>query len=134
MWRSKKLAIVAALALVVLAGSIGGVVVAQNRDDSQPEAQHEALLARVCEIYQEKSGVAIDQELLKDSFAEAQAEMRDEAVQNRLANLVEKGRITQDEADQCLEWWQARPDVAGGFGFRGMGKPLGRVGPGSPGK
>ena len=123
MWRSKKLAIVAALALVVLAGSIGGAVVAQNRDDSQPEAQHEALLARVCEIYQEKSGVAIDQELLKDSFAEAQAEMRTEALQNRLESLVDEGKISEDEAGQYFDWWQSRPDVPVpvGFGFGGHG-------------
>jgi hypothetical protein len=121
MWRSKKLAIVAALALVVLAGSIGGAVVAQNGDDSQPEAQHEALLGRVCEIYQEKSGVAIDQELLKDAFAEAQAEMRTEALQNRLESLVNEGKISEDEADQYLEWWQSRPDILVRFGFGGHG-------------
>ena len=121
MWRSKKLAIVVAVAVVVLAGSIGGAVVAQNGDDSQTEAQHEALLGKVCEIYQEKSGVAIDQEVLRDAFAQAQAEMRTEALQNRLESLVEEGKISEDEAGQYFDWWQSRPDVPVGFGFGGHG-------------
>lgn len=121
MWRSKKLAIVAAVAVVVLAGSIGGAVVAQNGDGSQPGAQHEALLGRVCQIYQEKTGVAIDQEVFKDSFAQAQGEMRTEALQNRLQSLVDEGKISEDEAEQYLEWWQSRPDVPVRFGFGGHG-------------
>jgi hypothetical protein len=119
MWRSKKLGIVAALAVVVLAGSIGGAVVAQNGDGTQPQAQHEPLLGRVCEIYQENSGVAIDQELLKDAFAEAQAEMRTEALQNRLEALVDEGKISEDEAGQYLDWWQSRPDIPVKFGLGG---------------
>ncbi len=119
MWRGKKLAIVVAVAAVVLAGSIGGAVVAQNSDGSEPGAQHEALLGRVCEIYQEKTGVAIDQEVLKDSFAQAQGEMRTEALQNCLQLLVDEGKISEDEAEQYLEWWQSRPDVPVRFGFGG---------------
>ena len=130
MWRSKKF-IVIALAAVLLVGSITGVVLAQNGDDSQPEARHEALLERVCEIYQENTGVAVNPQELKDAFAQAQSEMLEEALGSRLQYLVEQGKITQGEADQYLEWWQSKPDVPPGFGFRGharfrgMGGPLG---------
>ena len=129
MWRSKKFIVIAVLAAVVLAGSIGGVVVAaDNGDSSHPEAQHEALLDRVCEIYQEKTGVAIDQETLKDSFAQAQSEMRTEALQNHLQKLVEQEKITQEQADDYLEWIEARPDVPIGGGLRGRGGPgMGRM-------
>ena len=124
MWRRKKFILVGLLAAVVLVGSIGGVAFAQteNGDASQPEAQkYEVLLDRICEIYQEKTGVTINQEALKDAFAQAQNEMSIEALKARLQSLVEQGRITQDEADQYLQWQQARPDVPFGFSFKGRG-------------
>ena len=119
MRRSKKFVLVTVLATVVLVGSITGVVLAQNGDDSQPKAGPEALLGRVCEIYQQNTGDDIDPEALKDAFAEARGEMLQEALQNRLQYLVEQGKITQDEADQYLEWQQSRPHVPVKFGFRG---------------
>jgi len=141
MWRSKKFILVLVLAVVVLAGSIGGVALANdgNGHDSPPEARHEALLDRVTEIYQENTGVAIDTQQLQDAFAQAQSEMRDAALQERLQYLVDEGRITQDQADQYRAWQQARPDmepfrqqlrewqqsspdVPDGFGFKGHGR------------
>lgn len=140
MWRGKKVMVIA-LAAILLVGSSVGVVLADDNGDeagNPPEARHWALLDRVCEIYEESTGTTIDQQALQDAFAQARSEIQAEAMQNRLANLVEQGRITQDEADQYLEWWQSRPDVSVGFGFRGrggfcgMGGPLGWGGPGAP--
>lgn len=132
MWRSKKLVIAAVLAAVMLAGGIGGVVLAtDNGDDSEPEAKHEALLDRVGEIYQQNTGVALDQEALKDAFAQTQSEIQAEALETWLQSLVEEGKITREQADEYLDWWQAKPDVTFGFGFgghggfRGMGGPRG---------
>ena len=123
MWRKKKFIIIAAvLATVALlgAGVVGGSVLAQdgNGCENQLQSQRAALLDRVCAIYEENTGTAIDSEELKDAFAQATSEMQDEAIQNRLQRMVQEARMTQGEADQCLEWWQARPDVAGGFGLR----------------
>lgn len=154
MWRSKKFLLVALLAAVVLVGSIGGVVLAQtgSEDGSQPKT----LLARVATI------LGIDQQKLEDAFAQAQSEMRDEALQK----LVDEGKITQEQADQykawlqaqpdmtqyreqlrewqqarpgmppeLKEWQEARPDVPFGFGFRGRGGfhgPCGFGGWGAP--
>jgi len=120
MWRKKKLIIVAVLAIVVLIGVAGGSVLAQNGNGSeiQFQSQRAALLDRVCEIYEENTGTTIDQEELRDAFAQATSEMQNEAIQNRLQRMVQEGRMTQGEADQCLEWWQARPDVAARFGLR----------------
>ncbi len=120
MRRSKKLIVVAVLAAVVLVGSIGGIALA-NGDDSEPQVRFGQSLDRVCEIYQEKTGVAIDQEALRDAFAQAQDEVRTEAMQNRLSSMVEEGTITQEQADEFLQWQQARPDFPFGFGFRGQG-------------
>jgi hypothetical protein len=121
--RSKKFIILTVLGTMVLVGSITGVVLAQNGDDSQPGVGPEALLERACTIYEDNTGVAIDPEALKDALAQAQSEMRAEALQNRLQSLVEQGKLTQEQADQYLEWWQEKPDVTAEFGFRGPGFP-----------
>jgi len=128
MWRNKKVIIVAVLTIALLAGSIGGVVLAaDDGDNSQPKAQGGDILEKVCAIYQQNTGVAIDQEALKAAFAQAQSEMQKEREQARLQGLVEQGKLTQEQADKYLEWWQSRPDVPFGFpghgGFRGAGGP-----------
>jgi len=136
MWRSKKFIIITVTVAAVVAGCLAGVVFAnpENGDDSQPEA----LLDRVCEIYEENTGVTIEPQQLRDAFAQAQSEMRDEALESRLQYLVDQGKITQDEADQYLEWWQSRPDVPFRLGscipgrhFFG-GRPMPQWGPPMP--
>ena len=124
MWRSKKLIVGAVLVAVVLLGSMGGIALAQteNGEDSQPASKYGALLDRVCEIYEENTGVAINPEALKDAFTQVQDEVRTEALENRLQSLVDQGKMTRDEADQYLEWQQSKPDVPAGIGFRGHGK------------
>ena len=122
MWRSKKLIVGVVLAAALLFGSLGGVALAaDNEDDSQPGALFGALWDKVCAIYEEKTGDTLDQEALKDSFVQARSEMRAEALQNRLQSLVDEGQITQEQADEYLEWQQSRPDVPVQFGFRGHG-------------
>ena len=102
MWRRKKFIVVALLATVLLVGSTaGGVLAADNGDDSQPKT----LLARVAEI------LGIDQQKVEDAFAQAQSEMRDEALDSRLQKLVDEGKITSDQAEQYKVWLQAEPDM-----------------------
>jgi hypothetical protein len=102
----------------VLAGCLAGVVFAnpENGDNNQPESKCGALLDRVCEIYQENTGVAIDSQQLKDAFVQAQDETELNALESRLQSLVDQGKITQKEADQYLEWWKSKPDVPSGLG------------------
>jgi hypothetical protein len=99
-------------------GDIAGGVVAtaddsssNTEDQSQIADRHQALLDRACAIYEEETGVAIDSGQLKDALDQAQTEMRYEALESRLQNLVDEGKITQEEADQYLVWWQSRPDI-----------------------
>lgn len=136
MKRSKKFIIIAVTVAAVLAGTLGGVAFAQteNGNDGQPETKWGVLLDRVLDIYEEKTGVAIDQEALKDSFVQARSEMRDEALRNRLQNLVDQGQITQEEADEYLEWGQAKPDISLLRSFRHFGGPRHPLGPGGPGR
>ncbi len=113
MWRRKKFIVAVALAIVVLVGGVGGAVLAQDRNEgkNQPQAQHAALLDKVCAIYEDKTGGDIDPEALKDAFAQAQNEMRTEALRNRLQKLVDEDKITQGEATAYKEWLQERPDM-----------------------
>jgi len=108
---------VVVVSVLLIAGIVGGVVVAGSDSSSTTEAQnqttdrYQALLDRVCAIYEEGTGVAIDSGQLKDALEQAQSEMRDEALKTWLQDLVNEGKITQGEADQYLEWWQSRPDI-----------------------
>lgn len=69
------------------------------------------LLARVAKI------LGIEEQALKDAFIKAQQEMQIEALTQRLQKMVEAGRITQEQADQYLNWFKARPDVGPAFGL-----------------
>jgi hypothetical protein len=113
MWRSKKVIIIAVLAAVVLVGSISGVALAQtgDEDNSRHGAKYEALMDKVCAIYEENTGTAIDAQELQEAFSQARSEMRDEALDEYLQGLVDEGQITQEEADQYKAWLEARPDI-----------------------
>ena len=112
MWRSKKFVVAVVVASLVLVGSIGGAVLADdNGNDNGPGALFGALWDKVCAIYEDNTGDDIDPEALKDAFAQAQSEMRTEALESRLQKLVDEGKITQDEADAYKEWLQERPDM-----------------------
>ncbi|MFH1639430.1 MAG: hypothetical protein ABIB93_03845 [Chloroflexota bacterium] len=112
MLRSKKFIVGAVLAVVVLVASVGGVVLAQ---DNEEETSRQTLIARVATI------LGIDQQTVEDAFTQAQSEMRGEAVDNYLNNLVEQGKITQEEAGQYKDWWLLKPDVPVGPRFGGRG-------------
>jgi hypothetical protein len=133
MWRSKKFIIATVLAAVVLVGSIGGVVLAQengDEDGTQPEARHAALLERVCEIYEDNTGDEIDSTALKEAWAQAQSEMQAEAMEAHLAKMVENGVIDETQAQELQEWLDDMPEgLPFGPGFRGHGMFPGMGGP-----
>ena len=123
--------------ILLIGGIAGGVVAAASDSSTSAEEQIEAanryqvLLDRACAIYEEETGVAIDPEQLKDALKQARQEMREEALGNWLQKLVDNGEITQEEADQLLEWWQSRPDVQlplPRLGGRALGGGLGPLG------
>ena len=105
MWRSKKVIIIAVSAALVLAGSIGGVVYAQTGNISGNTTSNNTILARVAKI------LGIDQQKVEDAFAQARKDAQTEALDNYLNNLVERGKITQEQADQFKQWRQSRPDL-----------------------
>jgi len=104
MWKSKKFIFIAVLAVLVLVGSLAGVAFAQT--GSASEGSGKTLSARVAAI------LGIDQQKVENAFAQAQSEMREEALDNYLKSLVDQGKITQAQADQYKAWLKARPDMA----------------------
>jgi len=127
-WKNKKVVLLAALAVAVLIGSIAaGVTFAQSGsgNETQTNTRYEALLNKVATIYQQNTGVTIDPQQLETAFTQAQNEMQNEALQTWLQNLVSKGTITQQQADQYLQWWQSRPNTPLP-GLRGGSMMLGR--------
>jgi hypothetical protein len=129
--RKRKWFIPVVLSIVLVGGIAGGVMVAADDSSGNVDQQsqladrYQALLDRACAIYEENTGVAIDSEQLKDALTQAQGELKEETLEGRLQNLVENGKMTQEEADNYLEWWQSRPDIEvplpglGGPGHRG---------------
>lgn len=131
MWKRRWFIPVVVVSVLLIAGIVGGVVAAGSDSSSTTDDQnqiidrYQALLDRVCAIYEEETGVTIDSEQLKDALEQAQSEMQNEALEIRLQDLVDSGKITQEEADQYLDWWQSRPDIEaplpglGGYGHEG---------------
>ena len=114
MRKSKKVVLLAALAIAVIIGSVAaGVTLAQsgNGNGTQANTQYQALLNKVATIYQQNTGVTIDPQQLETAFTQAQDELQNEALQTWLQNLVTQGKITQTQADQYLQWWQSRPNT-----------------------
>jgi vancomycin resistance protein YoaR len=133
MSRTKKFIIIAVSVAVLLAGSIVGVAFAAgNGDDSGAKPPDVNTLERVCAIYEQNTGVAIDQTALKDAFAQARSEIQKEWEQARMQDMVKQGKITQEQADQFLNWWESKPNVPFGFGFPGHGRFPGMGGPCAP--
>jgi hypothetical protein len=130
--RKRKWFIPVVVSSVLLIGGItGGMIAAADNNSSSPVAQNETvnryqtLLDKACAIYQEQTGVAINSSQLKDALEQAQSEMRGEALETWLQDLVNQDKITQEQADQYLQWWQSRPDIElplpglGGHGHEG---------------
>jgi hypothetical protein len=134
MWSTKKFIIALAIAAALAAVSIGGVVLAQGNGDedaAQPEAQRAAMLERVCEIYEDNTGTAIDAEELRDAFAEAMSEKVEEAMEARLDKMVENGVLDEEQAQELKDWWEARPEdlpFRPGLGGHGMHRGFGGLG------
>ena len=110
MWRNKKVIVGTVLAAVVVLASLGGVALAQTGSGEDGKmTEYQVIISRVCEIYQDKTGDAIDQELLKKTVWQVIKWTRPEALQDRVQKWVDKGCIEQGKADRALKWFQAKP-------------------------
>ena len=91
--------LVGALAL----GITGGTVLAQE-DGAGGDSQVGSFVSQVAGI------LGLDETQVKDAFQQARGELQDEAIQRKLDLMVERGRLTQEQADEYLEWYLSRPE------------------------
>ena len=54
--------------------------------------------------------MGIDEQSVKDALTQAKQEVRSKFLKHRLDDAVEAGRLTQEQADEYLEWYEARPE------------------------
>ena len=105
---SKKVKVLVSILVAALLLTMGGVTMVMAEGEGEttppPEATKQSLLERVAEILE------INQEDLTDAFKQAQQEMKDESFIKHLNQAVASGHITQEQADDIIEWWELRPD------------------------
>ena len=106
MGKNKKfiiIGIVAALVLVIVATA--GVALAADAKQGPKPGQE--IMARVAQI------LGIDQQKLTDAFKQATTEYRTAhprpTMDERLAQLVKDGKLTQQQVDQIKAWMAQRP-------------------------
>ena len=108
----KKRWFVVALATAALAIGVAGGTVLANEDGTSGDSPMKSLISRVASI------LGLEEAQVQDAFDQATTEMQDEALQSRLDQMVEDGRLTQEQADEQRDWYQSRPDtIAPGAGF-----------------
>jgi polyhydroxyalkanoate synthesis regulator phasin len=101
MWRTKKLFILTAVLVpVLIVGATASIALAQD----ETGGKRGALFARVAEI------LGIEQQKVEDAFKQASQELKEEARNQKLQDLVDNGNITQQEADEYKAWLESRPD------------------------
>ena len=112
----RKMRIIIPIAIaVVLLTSIGfGVAFAQENEKGDSNASR--LAAKVAEM------LGLDAAVVDDAIKQAREELRDEAAQKKLNALVEKGQLTQEQADKYLTWIQSKPEGIPAIGKQSFGK------------
>lgn len=115
---SKKMKVVLATIAVVLVLTLGTTAVVLAQDGSnqppQPPVATNPMWSKVAKI------LGISEADLTDAFNQARQQLRQENFDERLAQAVNEGIITQAEADEIGDWWAERPpavDKLQGFCF-----------------
>ena len=98
----------AAMVVVVMMAAAGGAIMAQ--EDEGKQSRFSAFAERVASI------LGLEADDVEDAMEQAKQELADEALDEKLAALVEKGTITQEQADEYEIWIESKPD---GLMFRG---------------
>jgi len=112
----RKLRIIIPTAIAVVAVAVVGFSIALAQENEKGDSNASKLAAKVAEI------LGLDAAVVDDAIKQARKELRDEAVQNKLNALVEKGRLTQEQADEYLNWIQSKPEGIPAIGKQSFGK------------
>jgi len=113
----KKVKVLISVLVAALLLTVGGVTMVMaegEEEETTPPAEESSkgLLERVADILE------IDEEDLINAFKQAQQEMKEEAFIKALDRAVEEGYITQEQADEIIEWWGQKPEIMGPNMFR----------------
>ena len=100
----KKLRIIIPAAIAVVAVAVMSFSVALAQENENGDSNASKLAAKVAEI------LGQDASEVDEAINQARRELTDEAVQNNLNALVEKGGLTQAQADEYLDWIQSKPE------------------------
>ena len=110
---SKRKITLLALAAIMVIGLTSGIVWAQTGDGTPtptPEATPatpatgKTFVAWVAEILE------LEESTVQDVFTQAKRQQIDETYRSRLDKMVERGRLTEEEANEQYSWFQERPD------------------------
>ena len=105
---------IASLTVVVLVLGIGGGTILAQESTSSDETGRQSIFSRVASI------LGIEEQQVEDAFQQAAQEIQDERVQQKLAMLVERGVLTQEQADEYKAWLDAQPEgLSPRFGLQG---------------
>ncbi len=128
----RKWLLIPALAALLLTGAIAGTAFAQGESDDDSSS-----VSRFVAILAEKLGIDEDQvqTAVEETKEELQAERKaawEQQLRDKLAAMVEEGKVTQEQADEYLDWYLNPPEIAPGnqrgkFGF-GRGDHRGKRG------
>ena len=100
----RKHRIVIPVAIAMVAVAIVSFSVAFAQGNAERDSNASKLAIKVAEI------LGLDTTEVNDAMKQARKELRDEATKKKINSLVEKGRLTQEQADKYLNWIQSRPE------------------------
>ena len=123
----KKLRIIIPLSIAVVAVAIISFSIALAQGNEGGDSNASKLATKVAEI------LGLDTTVVDHAIKQAREELRDEAIQNKVNALVENGKLTQEQADEYLNWIQLNPEGVPTIGkpfFGKMGHHKGRKGHG----
>lgn len=103
MKNKKTIIIFAILVTVLLIGTTTGIAMALDQQ-TEKEKPSKIFFERVGEI------LGISGEKVEAAFKQAAKELREQKFEAYLKGLVEKGKITQEQAEQYKKWLKSKPD------------------------
>ena len=102
-FKSKKfIGVISVLMALMIFGVSTTAVFAQDEKNNK---ENNPIFNRVAEI------LGIDKQQLGDAFKQALKEEREQRLDQRLQDMVDEGKITQEQASEYKQWLAARPDI-----------------------
>ena len=115
----RKWLVIPALVALLVTGAIAGTAFAQSDsdDDSSSVSRFVEILADKLSIGEEEVQTAVEE--TKEVLQAERKAAWEQQLRDKLAAMVEEGKVTQEQADEYLDWYLDPPELASGkFGKR----------------